>query len=209
MEKQVMVVDTRAGGESLAAELQEYALQFEALKAECSELTSSLTDTQFAWKPEPTRWSIGECITHLSLTGELYLPPLDEAMAQARARGRFSQEPFRHGWIGRFIVHSMEPPPRFKAKTFRSITPPAGEPMDVVVPGFMKVHDRLLQRVRQANGLDLSRIRITSPLAKLLRLDLGMCFAFLAAHGRRHLWQAGQVKETPGFPHSMGGLRSP
>jgi hypothetical protein len=31
-------------------------------------------------------------------------------------------------------------------------------------------------------------------------MGLGPCFAFLAAHERRHLWQAWQVRKDPGFP---------
>jgi hypothetical protein len=50
-------------------------------------------------------------------------------------------------------------------------------------------------RVRQANGLDLSRVRVVSPLTSLMRMSLGQCFGLLAAHERRHLWQAARVRE--------------
>lgn len=48
--------------------------------------------------------------------------------------------------------------------------------------------------LRSADGLDLARIKVTSPVTRLLRLSLGQWLAGLAGHQRRHLWQARQVK---------------
>jgi hypothetical protein len=42
--------------------------------------------------------------------------------------------------------------------------------------------------------------RTASPFSKLLRFTLGQVFALNTAHGRRHLWQARQVRIDPGFP---------
>ena len=43
----------------------------------------------------------------------LYLPKLDEAIADAIRRGRYAEGPFHYNWIGRVVVRSMEPPARF------------------------------------------------------------------------------------------------
>src|SRR6266545_284985 len=61
------------------------------------------------------------------------------------------------------------------------------------------VRDQLAERVRQADGLDLARVRTISPVNSLLRLPLGAYFNFILAHDRRHLWQARQVRNAPGF----------
>ena len=47
-----------------------------------------------------------------------------------------------------------------------------------------------------ANGLHLARVKVRSPAMKLLWFPLGGLFAIMAAHERRHLWQASQVAET-------------
>jgi hypothetical protein len=57
-----------------------------------------------------------------------------------------------------------------------------------------------IDRLRQANGLDLSRARVRSPASKWLRMPLGSGFAVMTAHERRHLWQARRVTSSPGFP---------
>jgi len=52
----------------------------------------------------------------------------------------------------------------------------------------------------QANGIDLSRSCVRSPLASWIRIPLGSAFASMAAHERRHLWQARKITEMAGFP---------
>ncbi len=46
----------------------------------------------------------------------------------------------------------------------------------------------------RAEGIDLARVKVRSPVLWLLRLSLGQWFALIAGHQKRHLWQAGQVK---------------
>ena len=65
---------------------------------------------------------------------------------------------------------------------------------------FRAYQVQFIDRLRQANGLDLARARVSSPVSKWLRLSLGSGFALMAAHERRHLWQAREISETPGFP---------
>jgi len=71
-----------------------------------------------------------------------------------------------------------------------------------VVPEFARVRDELAQRMRESDGLDLAHIRTISPVNRLIRLPLGAYFAFILAHDRRHLWQARQVRNAPGFGRS-------
>jgi hypothetical protein len=57
----------------------------------------------------------------------------------------------------------------------------------------------MLELVSQANGLDLERIKVASP-AGPVKFPLGQRIALLAAHDRRHLWQAWEVRKDRGFP---------
>lgn len=76
------------------------------------------------------------------------------------------------------------------------VPPDAGPPL----PRFLALQDRLLKRLGRAEGLDLAGIRLSSPFFSFLRMDLGTAFAVVAAHQRRHLWQAERVAEEEGFP---------
>jgi hypothetical protein len=58
---------------------------------------------------------------------------------------------------------------------------------------FRAYQVQYIDRLRQANGLDLARAYVSSPAAAWLRFSLGSGFDLMAAHERRHLWQARNV----------------
>ena len=186
----------------LVVELEDYRIQIGQIKRRCEALVEGLGNEAFNWKPEERRWSICECFGHLNITAELYLPLIDRALAKSRSQGLLGDAPARRGLIGGWIVRFSEPPAKRRVKAPKVFRPQAGRPLDSVVPKFIELQDRLVERLRQANGLDLWRTKIRSPAIALLRLSLGETFALLTGHERRHLWQAEQVKGDPGFPTS-------
>lgn len=186
----------------LIPELAAYERQIEAIKQDARDLLADLTDKQFNWRPAPGRWSIAECIDHLRVSGAPMLPRIAKTMEQARADGVFGRGPFRHSFLGNLFVRYLEPPPRFKSKAPKILVPTPERPMAELVPEFMTLQDQLQRRIREANGIDLAAVKIVSPITKFVKLSLGQWFALLAAHERRHLWQARGVKDDPNFPRS-------
>ena len=184
----------------MVAELQEYHRQVEEIKRDAEDLVKGLSEAQFNWRLAPGRWSIGECLEHLNATARLYFPVIAQAINEARMKGWLSKGPFKHGWLGKLLVRSAEPPVKMKFKAPRSFRPPADQPMAQVYPQFMSAQDRLLDLIRDANGVDLGRPRVPLPASRLIKLTLGQGIGLITAHERRHLWQARQVKEDPNFP---------
>ena len=78
--------------------------------------------------------------------------------------------------------------------------PAYGQPITAVLPTFRHLQDQLMRTMEQANGLNLTGIRVPAPGLGPLRLNLYITFAWIAAHERRHLWQARQVRNDPAFP---------
>ena len=191
---------TRTESDILIPELEEYARQVEAIKRDATDLVVELSEAQFNWRPEAGRWSIAECLTHLNVTARQYFPLIRAAIEQARARHLLSAGPFRHGFLGNWFVRSLEPPVKRRFKAPKIFVPPPDQPFVSVVPEFMGVQEQLLRFVRDANGVDLARAKVHSPASRLIRISLGQSLALLAAHERRHLWQARQVKDNPRFP---------
>ena len=58
---------------------------------------------------------------------------------------------------------------------------------------FRAYQVQYVDRLRQANGLDLARARVASPVVRWLPMPLGSAFALLITHERRHLVQAQRV----------------
>jgi hypothetical protein len=191
----------------MTPELQAMLDQLEAIKKEGQAVAAGLTDAQFNWRPGKGKWSIAECLQHLNIGVQKTLPAFDRAIAEGRSKGKTAPGPFRYGWFSRWMIAEMEPPPKRRLTTPSMLRVPqdAAYQAAVLLPEFQAVRDQLAARVRQADGLDLARIRTTSPVNRLLRLPLGAYFQFIIAHDRRHVWQARQVRNVPGF----GGAQSP
>lgn len=183
----------------LIEELRDYYEQFENIQEDALELTSPLNDLQFNWRPSPKHWSISECLAHLNVVDGLDLPAIREALDAGRAAGLTGTGPFRYGFLSRRFVRSSEPPAKLKFKAPKAYLPPSGAPKEKVVPEFTAIHGQLLELVASSNGLDLACIKVRTPFP-LLKFSLGQRFALLAAHDRRHLRQAWEVRKHPDFP---------
>jgi hypothetical protein len=182
------------------AELELYQDQLLSIRQDAEGLISGLADSQFNWRPAPTRWSIAECFDHLNVTAGLFVPEMDRATATARAQGLRSDGPFAYSLFERLFLQLSEPPPKIRFRAPRSFKPSADKPLADIRRAFFEWQDRIRYRLHEADGLDLRRARLRSPGFPPIRWSLGMTFAITLAHERRHIWQARQVRNDPKFP---------
>jgi hypothetical protein len=185
---------------ALAPEIDDFRRQFEAVSADADALTATLSDEQFHWQPPAGGWPVAQCLDHLNVTARVYLPRLDHAIADAIRRGVYGEGPFQYAFLGRWLAKSQEPPARIRFKAPKMMHPPPDRTRDEIVAAFRAYQVQFVDRLRQANGLDLARARVSSPAATWIRFSLGSGFALMTAHERRHLWQARRVTEHPDFP---------
>jgi hypothetical protein len=90
---------------------------------------------------------------------------------------------------GRLLAWSLEPPARIKMKASTSAMPvEPGGPQEVL-DGFVRHHQELLQLLRASLGRAIDQEKVKSPFANL-RYNAYSAFRIVAAHDRRHLWQA-------------------
>lgn len=184
----------------MTPELQRHVGAFEELRDEAHALAAPLSREQFNWRATPEEWSIGQCLDHLNVAGFLLLPRLEEAVEQGHSDGLTGSPPFRYGLVGRLFSHMMRPNPWIRLSSPTAYVPSVEHEPDVVVPRFVDLQERLTHTVREAEGLHLKRIRVTSPANRLLRLSLGIWFEGTVAHERRHLVQARAVRDHEAFP---------
>jgi len=187
----------------LIPELEDCRQQFEQVREETVRLVAGLNNVQFNWRPGAGQWSIGECLGHLQIAGDAQRRGIDAAMEQGRARGLTGEPPFRYPVLQRWILNATAPPSRRRFRSPRRFHPVEGQPLTAVVPTFLHLQRQFLERIELANGLDLARVKVVTPISRYYRFCLGMVFAQVAAHERRHLLQAGRVREHPNFPKSV------
>jgi hypothetical protein len=190
----------------LRAPLDVHALaaQYEAASAEAEALAAGLSEAQGRWRHRPGAWSVAECLSHLAVLNRTYLDDLARVVAQARIDGRRARGPQRLSWFGRTFTGAMGPVTGQGLGRKLPAPPAYAPPSDVgladALADFRAVQRAMLERVRSAEGLDLSGIMMKSPAWPMLRFSLLTALAALAAHERRHLAQARRVTQRPGFP---------
>jgi len=186
------------GRPALAPEIDQFRNQFEQLAAEADALTTSLSDEQFMWRPGPDSWSVAECLDHLNATARVYLPTLDEGISDAIRRGVYGEGPFKYNWLGRLSVRFSDLPLRREASD--EVQPAAGRTRREILSAFHAYQVQYIDRLRQANGVDLARARVRMSASGWLRIPLGSAFALMVVHSRRHLAQARRVIDAENFP---------
>ena len=184
---------------ALVPELAARRRDYQAAADEARERFGGLSEAQLAWRPEPGRWSVAECLDHLHVTGEEVLARVEAAVDRGWARGTTGSPPFRYGWLGPWFVRANAPGGRRVSapKVFR---PREGRPPTGTLDDFLALQDELAAALERANGLDLARVRARSPVTPLLRIGIGSWFEVVAVHQARHLAQARAVLEHPAFP---------
>ena len=177
------------------SELALYHEQFAEIEQQASKLTAGLNEARFNWRPSPEEWSIEECLAHLTMMGHWGVRAIEEAIDQGKKNALTNPGPFEYGAIDRFIVHQSEPPVRSPLPALKRFVPLHGQPVTAVMPTFFHVQSQIHIQLTRAQGLDLRRVKVASPVSRLLKISLGMMFAQIAAHERRHLEQARRVRE--------------
>lgn len=164
------------------------------------QLFEGLDRTQLAWKPDPSRWNVVECIGHLANTGQVYLPAVRAALERVKGEGRASDEPFRFTWFGKWFVGMSGPVVRRRLST-PGVFAPAPVTTDITVrDGFADVQREIERLVEDADGWLLNGRRFRSPVTPLIRLTLGEGLTLLVWHTQRHVAQAQELTRHPGFP---------
>jgi len=187
----------------LPRDLEDLRQGFDAAEREAAALVAGLDDEQFNWRPSPAAWSIAQCLDHLSAASRVYLAPMEEAAAAARERGWQRRGPIRLGAPSQWFVRELEAPPRRRLKAPRKITPMAAAARAsraATGEGFERQQARVCALLAGVADLDLNRTRFRNPFVPLVRFTLGTGFMVIAAHQRRHLWQAASLRRRPDFP---------
>ena len=148
---------------------------------------------RFTVRPDPTRWSAAECLAHLSLTTQSFVPVFRKAIDDARSSGYTAGRVPKMDVIGRALRWFLEPPVRQRVKTSAPLVPKSTRAKAEALAEFRSQQGKLIDFLREVRDLDVGRIRVAWPLDSRVKYNLYSAFRILAAHQRRHLWQAEQA----------------
>ncbi|HEV7242794.1 MAG TPA: DinB family protein [Thermoanaerobaculia bacterium] len=153
-------------------------------------LVQSTDGRLFTVRPKPMSWSAAECLAHLSISTEMFLPVLKTAIDGARNRKK-KRKP-KMDVIGRVLAWFLEPPIRRRMTTTAPFVPKSTRARTEAFGEFVTLQEKLIDLLRDAREVDVGA-KIVSPFDRRVRYNLYSAFRIIAAHERRHLWQAEQA----------------
>ncbi len=163
-------------------------------------LVEGLSESQMLWRPALGSWSIAECLDHLNRTLSLYIGPLRIAFERERQNAPLAPTSFRVGFIASKMAAFLEPPYRMRTKAISQIAPGPSLTAADVVQEYTQHREALLEFAKEAARVDMSSIRIPSPILSLLKFSITESLVVILAHDRRHIWQAENVRANSDFP---------
>ena len=181
--------------------LQTIATETEKNSAEAKRLVSGLSEEQLNWTSSPDKWSIAQCLEHLSVSTHSFEQYLPAAIKRGREKYPMSSAiAYRPSLIGGWLIKQLMP-----ESTRKVPAPKAFRPSQSAIKGslenFLTHQDAFLNFVKEAGQLDYNKTRLRSPVTPLMRYSMADAFVVIVVHGRRHLAQAWRMRETPGFPN--------
>ncbi len=143
--------------------------------------------------PKGEKWSISDCLEHLNLYGDFYIPEIQNAIINSNPDSRNNE--FKSGWFGNYSANSMLPKNGKirKMKTFKDKDPELLElDFETVFARFFKQQESWIDLLEKAKSVNLNKIRSKTTL-KFISFKLGDTFRFVINHSSRHFDQAERI----------------
>jgi len=167
------------------------------------QLVSGLTEAQLNWKPALEKWSIAQCLDHLTVTSSRFDTYFTAAVARGRKRWPVSTGPsYRPSLMGGWLIKQVNPETGRNLPAPKVFRPSDSSTIHGALESFLKQQERFLKFVREADGVNYNKTKLRSPVTPLMRYSLADAFVITVVHGQRHLAQARRVSEMAGFPHN-------
>ena len=177
-------------------DIQKLEEQLDAAERDAQTLVIGLDEERGGWQDGSGSWSVAECLDHLATANRVYLQAMEESAIRARQQGRLRRGPATPGYVGRWFIRMLEPPAKVRLKAPKSIRPRTRPPLADAFASFRTSQDAVRDFLRSFGELDLAAVRFRNPFVRGIRFSLATGLNVIAAHERRHLWQAWAVRRS-------------
>jgi DinB superfamily len=183
---------------SRRADIEALEDAFDAAERDARALVAGLSEELGAWRADAGSWSVAECLDHLAVANRVYLRAMQPAGDRAVQEGRRRKGPARPGLIGTWFIRTLEPPVKrhFRGKAPQSIRPRLSPALHDAIGQFLASQNEVRSFLRKYADIDLAGVRFRNPFIRGVRFSLATGLHVIAAHERRHLWQAWRVRQA-------------
>ena len=154
---------------------------------------SEINAAQLNWKPNPGKWSIGQCIDHIIVTNATYFPVLQEIIENRYHEGFLHKMPILPGFFGKMLLSGVRPDGKRKMKTFPVFEPASSNFGLDLLDKFRKHQEQLKDYISKIPADKYEKLVITSPASKFIVYSLKNAIEIIIAHEQRHFEQAKNV----------------
>lgn len=188
---------------SQAAQLDRLKQSIAVTRAAAEEMRRQLTPGLLQYAPGDGGWTVGQVFEHLILSHGLYRERLQAIITKASVP-QDSGEPasdhaWKPSWFGGMLARAVTAPSKRRAP--RIFVPPP-QPRADVIGVFLKCQGETAALLDASARLKWQKMRLSSPVSALIRMNLGDVFTILIDHDARHFRQIERIRSGAGFPSS-------
>ena len=158
-----------------------------------------LNAQQLNWKPSANQWSVAQCLDHLIVINSTYFPVIDKIARNGYKPSLQQRLPLLPRFFAWLVLTAVSPGGKIKYKASAHTQPSSSTIAADVVARFKAHQQEVIRHMKITEKLDLKKTIITSPVASVAAYSMLDAFKIIETHERRHLQQAKQVMEAPGF----------
>ena len=159
-----------------------------------AERLKNLGEGKLQWRATAQSWNCLECLEHLNLYGDFYLPKIREAIKKSKSS---SELEFKSGWMGSYFAKSMLPKGKLNTMNKFKEKNPLNWDLDLaVIDRFVDQQAEQLKLLSLSNHISLAKVWVPTSLSPLLKLKLGDVFQFTINHNERHMRQIERIQEA-------------
>lgn len=140
-------------------------------------------------KPGADKWSAAECLEHLNITSRGYLQNIPKEIA-AGTNTEVKIGEYKPRLLIRKFAELSGPDSKIKISSPKILIAESSNLTNSVVEDFIKNQDKFISIINRVNMNLLREIKVTWPVMKFVKLQLGEVLIMTIAHQLRHLNQA-------------------
>ena len=159
-------------------------------------LSDQVPEDRWGKRNDHSRWSVAECVAHLNLTSDAYVPRIRKAIEEARKLEIVGGRNYKRDMIGAFFGMMVGPLPSIgkkrigRVKTTPSFVPTGNHPKQQLLSEFKRHQLELASMAKECDGLAIDKVTTTSPFGEKIHYNLYSTFIIIPRHQERHIQQA-------------------
>lgn len=149
------------------------------------------SEQELNYRKQENSWSILECIEHLNLYGDFYLPEIKLALQKT---SKPTKSTFKSGILGGYFVRFIQPKAKKNKIKTASVMNPIGRKLNKsCLERFVEQQAQLLDFLQQAYNVDLIKTKTKISISRFIKLRLGDTLQFVVFHNQRHICQVKEI----------------